>query len=350
MMVNICGHGLCESCVDLLFLKGSGACPECRIPLRRNNFRVQLFEDSTVEKEVDIRKRVLRDYNKREEDFNSLREYNDYLEEIETIIFNLTNDIDIVNTNKKIEQHKRDNKEQILKNKNKLGRDEYELEELLEMEKQHDEARRNEIKMEEIEAKKRKIREKEALIDELMFSSSNAKNIVETFTQAIKESKEESAKVPVKATQFSTGIQFGRQQTSFLPIPTDEGPLFAYKSPIMITDGPKPPTDDDIVNKGYINHIKDESEQDRAGGFQSNIACMRALQDALSAEGFRTFDMSIVESTPRFTVISDSRPIERFRTIVECEHTIVESTPRFTVISDSRPIERFRTIVECEHT
>lgn len=22
MMVNVCGHGLCENCVDLLFLKG----------------------------------------------------------------------------------------------------------------------------------------------------------------------------------------------------------------------------------------------------------------------------------------------------------------------------------------
>lgn len=260
---------------------GSGACPECRIPLRRNNFRVQLFEDFTIEKEVDIRKRVLRDYNKKEEDFNSLREYNDYLEEIETIVYNLTNDIDIVNTNKKIEQHKRDNKEQILKNKNKMGRDEYELEELLELEKQHEELRRNEIKIEEIEAKKKKIREKEALIDELMFSSGNAKNIVETFAQTIKESKEES-KVPVKATQFSTGIQFGRQQTSFIPIPTDEGPLFTYKHPVLVADGPRPPNEEDVISRGYINHIKTESEQDRAGGFKSNIACMRALQDALA--------------------------------------------------------------------
>lgn len=234
-----------------------------------------------MEKEVDIRKRVLRDYNKREEDFNTLREYNDYLEEIETIVFNLTNDVDIINTNKKIEQHKRDNKEQILKNKNKIGRDEYELEELLEMEKQHDELRRNEIKIEEIEAKRKKIREKEALIDELMFSSGNAKNIVETFAQTIKDSKEES-KVPIKATQFSTGIQFGRQQTSFIPIPTDEGPLFIYKSPTLVTDGPKPPAEDDIISKGYINHIKTESEQDRAGGFKSTIACMRALQEALA--------------------------------------------------------------------
>lgn len=75
-----------------------------------------------VEKEIDIRKRVLKDYNKKEEDFATLREYNDYLEEIETIIYNLTNNIDVVNTNKRIEQYKKDNKEIIMKNKVKIGK------------------------------------------------------------------------------------------------------------------------------------------------------------------------------------------------------------------------------------
>lgn len=75
-----------------------------------------------VEKEIDIRKRVLKDYNKKEEDFVTLREYNDYLEEIETIIYNLTNNIDVVTTNKKIEQYKKDNKELIMKNKVKIGK------------------------------------------------------------------------------------------------------------------------------------------------------------------------------------------------------------------------------------
>lgn len=74
-----------------------------------------------VEKEIDIRKRVLKDFNKKEEDFATLREYNDYLEEIETIIFNLVNNIDIVATNKRIEQYKKDNKEVIMKNKAKIG-------------------------------------------------------------------------------------------------------------------------------------------------------------------------------------------------------------------------------------
>lgn len=82
---------------------------------------MQLFEDSQVEKEVDIRRRVLRDFNKKEEDFASLREYNDYLEEVETIIFNLVNNIDQLETNKKIEKFKKENRELILKNKARVS-------------------------------------------------------------------------------------------------------------------------------------------------------------------------------------------------------------------------------------
>jgi len=51
----------CENCVELLFIRGSANCPECGIVLRRNNFRLQLFEDAAVEKEVDIRRKVLRE-------------------------------------------------------------------------------------------------------------------------------------------------------------------------------------------------------------------------------------------------------------------------------------------------
>lgn len=284
MMVNVCGHGLCESCVDLLFLKGSGSCPDCKIPLRRNNFRIQLFEDASVEKEVDIRKKVLRDFNKKEEDFPTLKDYNNYLEEVETIIYNLTNDIDVVNTNKKIEQYKRDNREQIMKSKGRLGRDEYELEELLELEKQMEEQRRQELHLEELENKRKKIREKEALIDELMFSNADAKNIVDTFAQQAQHTKEETIKPPPpKVTQFSTGIQFGRQQQStFLPVPTDEGPLYSYKSTVFSTEGPRTPSDTEIISKGFINHIRSETESERAGGFQADIACKRALQEAMT--------------------------------------------------------------------
>lgn len=244
-----------------------------------------MFEDPMVEKEVNIRKRVLRDFNKREEDFMTLREYNDYLEEIETIIYNLANNIDVVETNKKIEQYKKDNKEQIAKSKSKLGRSEYELEEMIELEKQKEEERRIELVREETEAKKKKIREKEALIDELTFSDANAKNIVESFASAIQmQKKEAKTSLPARATQFSTGIKFGNQgNQNYIPVPkVEEGPLYSYTPIRQQIEGPTPPGWRELQSRGYVSHIRNESQAERAGGFKAHVACLRALQEAMA--------------------------------------------------------------------
>lgn len=287
LMVNVCGHALCESCVELLFLKGAGSCPECNVPLRRSNFRVQLFEDPAVEKEVDIRKRILRDFNKKEDDFKTLREYNDYLEEVETIIFNLTNNIDVMETNKRIDQFKKENKDVILKNKIRMGKEELELEEMLEEEKQIDEIRKRELFKEEIELKKKKVREKEALIDELMFSNADAKNIVNQFALNSLAAKEEATKqhstAPARApTQFSTGIKFGRQKHSNFSLQKiEEGPLYVYKDPEVARDGPTFPSWQEMESKGYTSHMRIITPEEKAGGYTAQIACMKALQEAI---------------------------------------------------------------------
>ncbi|OBS57840.1 hypothetical protein A6R68_11040, partial [Neotoma lepida] len=156
----------CESCVDLLFVRGAGNCPECGTPLRKSNFRVQLFEDPTVDKEVEIRKKVLKIYNKREEDFPSLREYNDFLEEVEEIVFNLTNNVDLENTKKKMEIYQKENKDVIQKNKLKLTREQEELEEALEVERQESEQRRLFIQKEEELQQILKRKNKQAFLDE----------------------------------------------------------------------------------------------------------------------------------------------------------------------------------------
>jgi CDK-activating kinase assembly factor MAT1 len=285
-MVNVCGHTLCEGCVELLFLKGSGSCPECNVPLRRSNFRVQLFEDPAVEKEVDIRKRVLRDFNKKEEDFETADEYNNYLEEVEEIIFNLMNNVDIVNTNKRIEQYKRENRDIIQKNKFRLGREEMELEQLLENEKDQQAQRRKEILDLENEAKKKKTRDKEALIDELMTSYGDAKEIVTTFAKQAEETKIELEKKalpppPQKTSHFSTGIQFskGNQQLPILKL--DEGPLYTYTSMVFETSGPVAPDLMAIQHDGFTKYIRPETVPERSGGFKTEISCQRAIQEAM---------------------------------------------------------------------
>ncbi|PON99337.1 Cdk-activating kinase assembly factor [Trema orientale] len=76
-------------------------------------------------KEVSIRRRIASIFNKREEDFPSLREYNDYLEEVEDMkkkndfvaAFNLIEGIDVPAIEEKIAKYQEENSEQIMINR-----------------------------------------------------------------------------------------------------------------------------------------------------------------------------------------------------------------------------------------
>ncbi|RAL54650.1 hypothetical protein DM860_001778 [Cuscuta australis] len=65
-------------------------------------------------KEMAIRKRIGNIYNKTEEDFPSLRDYNDYLEEVENMICELIEGINVPAIEAKIAQYQKENAEQIM--------------------------------------------------------------------------------------------------------------------------------------------------------------------------------------------------------------------------------------------
>ncbi|XP_064317057.1 CDK-activating kinase assembly factor MAT1 isoform X1 [Phalacrocorax carbo] len=241
LMVNVCGHTLCESCVELLFVRGAGNCQECDTPLRKSNFRVQLFEDPAVDKEVEIRKKVLKIYNKREDDFPSLSEYNDFLEEIEEIVFNLTNNVDLENTKRKMELYQKDNKEVIQKNKIKLTREQEELEEALEVERQENEQRRLFIQKEEQLQQMIKRKNKQALLDDLESSSLPASLLLAQHKDRSTQLEMQLEKPkPVKPVTFSTGIKMG-QHISLAPIQKLEEALYEYQPLQEETYGPQVP-------------------------------------------------------------------------------------------------------------
>ncbi|XP_044127954.1 CDK-activating kinase assembly factor MAT1 [Bufo gargarizans] len=280
LMVNVCGHTLCESCVELLFVRGSGTCQECNTPLRKSNFRVQLFEDPTIDKEVEIRKKILKIYNKREEEFPSLGEYNDYLEEIEEIVINLTNNVDLDNTKRKVEQYQKQNKDTIQRNKVKMTREQEELEEALEMEKQENEQRKILLQKEEHLQQMMKRKNKQELLDQLETSHLPASIL-------LAQHKGKSAQIEVQiekskpAVTFSTGIKMG-QHISSVPVPRLQEVLYRYKPIHIETYGPAVPEIEVLSRMGYLNHVRAASPQDLAGGYTSSLACHRALQDAFS--------------------------------------------------------------------
>ncbi|KAK6581098.1 hypothetical protein PZA11_006586 [Diplocarpon coronariae] len=86
-----CYHKMCSTCVDRIFTSGPASCPVpyCGRTLRKRGFHKAFFGDLKVEREVDIRKRVGLVFNRRQEEFETLLDWNDYLEEVESLIFDL---------------------------------------------------------------------------------------------------------------------------------------------------------------------------------------------------------------------------------------------------------------------
>lgn len=88
-----CYHRMCKTCVERIFKDGPNQCPYagCHKTLRLRGFKSAFFADLTVEREVDIRRRVAAVFNKVEEDFESLDSFNDYLYMVECLTDDLVN-------------------------------------------------------------------------------------------------------------------------------------------------------------------------------------------------------------------------------------------------------------------
>ncbi|KAK3945422.1 CDK-activating kinase assembly factor MAT1-domain-containing protein [Diplogelasinospora grovesii] len=91
-----CYHSMCSNCVNRLFNDGPNQCPYagCHKTLRRKGFRAPFFGDLSVEREVDIRRRVAAVFNQVEDDFETLLDYNNYLQMVEDLTFELVHGTD----------------------------------------------------------------------------------------------------------------------------------------------------------------------------------------------------------------------------------------------------------------
>lgn len=175
-----CYHKICESCVDRIFSLGPAPCPypKCGRILRKNRFKKQVFDDINIEREVDIRRRVFSIYNKTEEDFASLKEYNQYLENVENIIFNLTNRIDVEQTDKELVEYENEHRIEILEKSMRESQKNANLNEYHEaMNKLKQEKLRIQQQMDFEDAEYQK-QHKQELLDKLSTSSANSEEII----------------------------------------------------------------------------------------------------------------------------------------------------------------------------
>lgn len=126
-----CYHKMCSTCVDRIFSSGPASCPVpyCGKTLRKKGFHKAFFGDLKVERECDIRKRVGAVYNKRQDEFETLLDWNNYLEDVEGLIFDLVegNKEDRARAEEKLRAYKERNLGEIEANK-RAGLEEMEFE------------------------------------------------------------------------------------------------------------------------------------------------------------------------------------------------------------------------------
>lgn len=280
LLVNICGHKLCQTCVDVIFTRPSAACPQCNTALRRNDFRAQQFEDAGVEREVDIRKKIVKIFNKRQIDFSScgdpLRAFNDYLEEVEIIVFNLVNKIDVDSTKKKIEQYKKHNEHLIRKNNSKQNQEESQLQAQLAGEQEEVELRHRQLELDQLSEQRRKRTEKESLINDLIYANAPADEVIARHKYV--QEQQQSLHEQEKRSLFFADKHKKEKKT--VDVVVLEVPLYEYMKPDVDVVGPNFPTDEDITTQGHLEYVRETCAAERAAGYTKRITCQRAIQEA----------------------------------------------------------------------
>lgn len=175
-----CYHKMCESCVDRIFSQGPAPCPVagCARTLRKQRFRRQTFEDLQVEREVDIRRRVAAVFNRRQEEFTDLLAYNNYLEEVETVTFNLLYKIDVPETEAKLVAYANQNAPTIAHNVALSNQESANTEAHLAAQKEDARLRREEARKEEDDERREREHGRMEIVNRIAHSNEDPDKII----------------------------------------------------------------------------------------------------------------------------------------------------------------------------
>ncbi|KAF8580693.1 CDK-activating kinase assembly factor [Ramaria rubella] len=278
LVSSTCYHKMCESCIDRLFTLGPAPCPICAKILRKLAFTPQTFEDLTVEKEVAVRRRISKEFNKRHEDFADLRSYNDYLEMVEDITFNLINEVDVPETEARIASYRAENAALIQLNIQREKMDAQELQEEEERDRREREERMRELRREEEEERQEREKERKAIIDGLESGKegSAARVIAKSRADALKRNAARAASSAAASSQSKLLRSRAAIASTIPDVPhealTDD--WYAY--------------DDKYVVRTYYDDPQSESVRAdregvmRAGGYRVDEAWERAIRMAVA--------------------------------------------------------------------
>ncbi|GMR34303.1 hypothetical protein PMAYCL1PPCAC_04498 [Pristionchus mayeri] len=285
MLINECAHPLCRNCVDNLYARNAAPCHVCGRVLRKNTFWEQVFDDPLIEKENNVRKRLKKIFNLKEDDFPTLQDYNDYLEQFENYVFNLTNDELVEETEGVVNEFREANAELIEKNRKRLDEDQLWVLDQLKQEREQKKRIMDSQAADLMAAndKKAAIVDHKAIIDELKNSQAPAEQILDRERkrqiEAEMEQKEEAERKK-RQQKADANRKRAADQISFSMGKRGAETGFVYRPPVIHINGPDLPPMDRLEELGYLQHMRAPRSEALAGGFEAALGAARALIEA----------------------------------------------------------------------
>uniref|UniRef100_A0AC35TH98 RING-type domain-containing protein n=1 Tax=Rhabditophanes sp. KR3021 TaxID=114890 RepID=A0AC35TH98_9BILA len=280
MMINRCGHPICSFCVETLYARNSAPCIICQKVLKRHEFWEQEFDDPMIEKENYIRKKVKKVYCLKADCFESDREYNDYLEKIENLVFDMANDINYDECEKQLKQFGADNADKIENCRRRLDDDQLWVQKNLDQEALFQ--RRintcHETDNQEKAIKKASKLDTKAVIDELRDSEIPAAVILER-KRKVQHEQELAAKEEERKAKLEAKQQKKSKDVASFTAARNIGVAYVHKVPAFEFNGPTMPKVENLARDGYLTHVRVPADEVLAGGYTAEIPCIRALME-----------------------------------------------------------------------
>lgn len=274
-----CYHKMCQKCVQRIFRNGPALCPYqgCNRTLRMNRFREITFEDIRVEKEVDVRRRMSKIFNKREEDFETIQDYNNYLNKVEDIIFDLINGVSVEQRNREVAEYQQAEADSIAENAGLAVQESQSFQARQEFEKEQARLRRDAaVKEDELE-KRDRLEGRMDYINKLATSNSDARKIAGE-SQRARLAKAQARKTALDAGPSATGGGFTFAGLKQKTAPEPEKPYDPFAGYSMDKQY-------FVLQNTYTSPWLAEEKKNpaiSAGGYDMTEYCSRALSEAFA--------------------------------------------------------------------
>jgi CDK-activating kinase assembly factor MAT1 len=221
-------------------------------------------------------------YNKRREDFETLRQYNDYLEHVEDLVSNLVHRVNVKQTSEEIERYRRENAALILTNQEKAKHEQRRLLETLKAEQRELRERRRLYAEKQREYREQLELEREMELEALESGREIAD--AERRPRAEKPTLEAIAKLATLSIQRQDAELASKQQQALVGEASRSDAPGGSAPPAQMRL-PKPMREATFAKEARAAKAN-KRDAARAGGYSSSIVERRAIQQAFDSIDF----------------------------------------------------------------